>query len=288
MSERNRPIPPCPFCGSGEVSWANNTVAGECYHLCRNCKARGPTCSHGSEDHSAAHWRDRRSDELRKWLKEQIAQCEQEAQNRPIEKASRIERLVARREAFISASNQAATLLDRPVEPEDEQEPDDPLMKWLRENWRQGRSGMVKLVMLNGEPVAKHEGKDPAKEVTVKSGGGSGPSLPDLLRLMAALKQAEENKDKSGKASHVADPSLPSLMSLLGMLEGKEFDISAGFQDVDPAAAKKQAAVQSLLKDVYDAIHRGEGPMAGSTDKELGGKINDQMSNLLGSDWRDN
>lgn len=201
----------------------------------------------------------------------------------------RFERLRSRRDAFLEARRQAEIELDLPAETEAEiaaKKKEDPLMKWLKENWRQNKPSMVKVVMLRGEPVGKQEGRKQEPEVTIRSGEDARDSLESVLRMLKALEVAEKLKDQSGKPAGQPDPSLPSLSSLFGMFEGKEIDIGGGFWENNPEAKKKHEAVQSLLKDVYDAVHRREGPMAGSTDAELATKINDAMSSVIGNDWR--
>lgn len=45
-------------------------------------------------------------------------------------------------------------------------------------------------------------------------------------------------------------------------------------------------SMKKLIEELYDAIQRGVGPMAGASDGEIGEMINDEMSNLFGNNWR--
>lgn len=257
---------------------------------CDDCQAKGPDCGHGSREHAQAHWQCRRSDDLCDWLEEMATKCQVELGEKPHEHGGAHRQwLMARRDAYLEARRQADEIFEKPAETEAEiaaEKKEAPLMKWLKENWRQGKPGLVKMVMLSGEPVGKHEGRKQEPEVTIKSGGDAKDSIEGVMRMLKALAVAEKLKNASGKPAGEPDASPPSLSSLFGMFEGKEIDIGGGFWENDPEAKKKHQAVQSLLKDVYDAVHRREGPMAGSTDAELATKINDAMSSVIGNDWR--
>jgi hypothetical protein len=63
-----------------------------------------------------------------------------------------------------------------------------------------------------------------------------------------------------------------------------------GISDPEPQGNARIIAaapgMRKLIEELYDAIQRGVGPMAGASDSEIGEVINDTMSNLFGNHWR--